>query len=125
MTEGSVVRALVVDDDADMRLLVSMSIDLSTRPVEVIALSDGPDAIRKWREERPDVIVMDLRMPLRSGLEIAEEILTEQPDQPIVLFSAYVHDDVRDTADRIGICDVLEKHQLRDLPEVLEDCARR
>src|SRR4051812_5086778 len=107
-----------------MRMLVAMSIDLSVRPVEVIAVSDGTDAIAKWRAERPDVIVMDIRMPTVSGLDLAGEILAESPSQAIVLFSAYVEDGVIDLAEGMGVCGVLEKHQLRDLPTVLEECVR-
>ena len=122
--DGELIRALVVDDDPDMRMLVAMSIDLSVRPVEVIAVSDGTDAIAKWRAEQPDVIVMDIRMPTVNGLDLAGEILAEEPSQAIVLFSAYVEDDVHDRAEDIGVCEVLEKHQLRDLPTVLEECVR-
>lgn len=122
--DGELIRALVVDDDPDMRMLVAMSIDLSVRPVEVIAVSDGTDAIAKWRAEQPDVIVMDIRMPTVSGLDLAGEILAESPSQAIVLFSAYVEDGVLDLAESIGVCEVLEKHRLRDLPTVLEGCVR-
>jgi CheY-like chemotaxis protein len=122
--DGELIRALVVDDDPDMRMLVAMSIDLSVRPVEVIAVSDGSDAIEKWRTAHPDVIVMDIRMPTGSGLDLAGAILAEEPSQAIVLFSAYVEDGVVDLAEGMGVCEVLEKHQLRDLPTVLEECVR-
>jgi CheY-like chemotaxis protein len=122
--DGGVIRALVVDDDADMRMLVAMSIDLSVRPVEVVAVSDGTDAIEKWSSEQPDVIVMDIRMPTGSGLDLAGAILAESPKQVIVLFSAYVEDGVIDLAEGMGVCEVLEKHRLRDLPTVLEECVR-
>jgi len=122
--DDELIRALVVDDDPDMRMLVAMSIDLSVRPVEVVAVSDGSDAIDKWRTEHPDVIVMDIRMPHVSGLDLAGEILAEEPSQAIVLFSAYVEAGVLDRAEGMGVCEVLEKHQLRDLPTVLEECVR-
>jgi len=120
---GELIRALVVDDDPDMRRLVAMSIDLSVRPVEVVAISDGSDAIAKWRAWQPDVIVMDIRMPV-SGLAIAQQILAEEPAQTIVLFTAYIEDGVIDLAERAGVCEVLEKDQLHDLPTVLEACVR-
>ena len=117
------VRTLVVDDDPDMRLLVSMAIELSPRAVEVVALSNGDDVVEKWRRERPDVIVMDVRMPVRDGVDIAEEILVEDPQQRIVLFSAFVQDHVRERAEAVGVCEVLEKYELRDLPDVIHRCA--
>lgn len=120
----STVRTLVVDDDADMRLLVSMSLELSTRPVEVVAVADGDRAMDAWRTHRPDVVVMDLRMPGVDGLELATQMLAEDPAQRIVLFSAYVQPGVVATAHRIGVCEVLEKEHLRDLPTVVEQCAQ-
>jgi hypothetical protein len=40
----------------------------------------------------------------------------------IVLFSAFVHEDVMRAAERIGVCEVLEKDRLHDLPAILESC---
>jgi CheY-like chemotaxis protein len=117
---------MVVDDDDDMRYLLRAYIDLSETTLEVTGMaSSGEEALRQWRQHAPDVIVLDVRMPTMSGLEAAQAILDEDPTQPIVLFSAYMHPTVLAVADDLGVRECVEKSQLRDLPEILERHARR
>lgn len=94
---------LVVDDELDMRMLVRVIIDLANRGWSIVGeAADGLQAIQTWRDLNgppvPDVIVLDNRMPELTGLEVAERILAERPDQRIVLYSAYLDDAVRDRA---------------------------
>lgn len=125
MSAGS-VRVLVVDDDDDMRYLLRAYIDLSETALEVTGMAgSGDEAIRMWRADAPDVIVLDIRMPTMSGLEAAQAILAEDPAQPIVLFSAYLHPTVLAVAEGLGVRACVEKNQLRELPEILERHARR
>lgn len=120
------VRALVVEDDDAMRNLVQTFIDLSDSAVEVVSVAaDGADAIAHWRADDPDVIVLDLRMAESSGLEVAKEILAEDPDQPIVLFSAHMHPAVVAEAARVGVRECIEKDRFRHLPAILERHGRR
>jgi len=67
----------------------------------------------------PDVIILDNRMPNRSGLEVAEDILTERPEQRIVLFSAFLDDQVRGQARELGIAACLTKEDVAQLPELI------
>ncbi len=83
---------------------------------------DGDAALRAWRAMHPDVIVMDNRMPGRTGLEVAEEILGDDEGQAIILFTAFVDADVLDHATRIGVCEVVGKDRFRELPEVIRQC---
>jgi DNA-binding NarL/FixJ family response regulator len=62
-------------------------------------------------------------MPDRTGLELAEEILAEQPGQPIVLFSAYLDAAVSAAAEEAGVCSLLDKDRFNDLPAVIRMCA--
>ena len=74
-----------------------------------------------WREHRPDIVVLDQRMPGITGLDVAEQILSEEPDQPIILFSAYLDDDLRQASSRLGIRACLDKRDVRRLPDVIWD----
>jgi DNA-binding NarL/FixJ family response regulator len=109
-----------------MRNLIRTFIDLSDAAVEVTAdASGGEDAIRQWRADHPDVIVLDVRMPDTSGLDVAQTILAEDPTQAIVLFSFNLDTDVVSIAEELGVRQCLEKDQLGQLPDILERCGRQ
>jgi CheY-like chemotaxis protein len=119
---------LVVDDDIDMRLLVRAVVDLANDGLTIVGeAADGIEAVDAWRAldgpPIPDVIVLDNRMPRRSGIEVAQQILSERPDQLIVLYSAYLDDRVRAQATDVGITSCLSKEELADLPELIR-CLR-
>ena len=81
------IRVLTVDDSAFMRKLISDF--LSEHPeIEVIGTArNGEDAIKKWRELRPDVLTLDVEMPKLNGLEVLKLIMKEQP-LPVVMLSS-------------------------------------
>jgi DNA-binding NarL/FixJ family response regulator len=58
-------------------------------------------------------------MPGLTGLEAAQRILAEDPNQSIILFSAFLNDDVRRTAEQIGVRACLSKEDIFDLPDIL------
>jgi DNA-binding NarL/FixJ family response regulator len=118
------VRTLIVDDDEDMRMLATSIIRIANAGLEVVGeAEDAESGLERWRELHPDVVVLDHRMPGRSGLDVAEEILSEEPAQPIILFSAYIDTSLTEAAKRTGICSILDKDRFNDLPEAVWTCA--
>jgi CheY-like chemotaxis protein len=116
----SEMRVLIVDDEEDMRALVRATIEVANEGLSVAGeAADGETAVATWRKERPQVVVLDQRMPGVSGLETAGRILEEHPGQAIVLFSSYLDPDVLAAARRLGIRVCLSKDNIRQLPEVL------
>lgn len=118
---------LVVDDDADMRFLARAVLEGSGIVVAAEA-SDGEEALAKLDEldppPVPTVVLLDNQMPGRSGLEIAEQILTDRPQQLIVLFSAYLDDSIIAAAQRLGVTSCVSKNDAMDLPTILRDVVR-
>jgi DNA-binding NarL/FixJ family response regulator len=113
-------RTFIVDDEDDMRLLLRATIEMANQGLVVSGeASDGQTAVAMWREIRPDVMILDHRMPGLTGLEAAETILAEDPQQKIVLFTAYLNDDAQRRAEAIGVRACLSKDDLFRLPEVL------
>jgi AmiR/NasT family two-component response regulator len=87
MTEGSSsIRILVAEDDENARsLLVDLLRDLGH---DVVAeVGTGEQAIVRAREARPDVVLLDVHMPGRSGIEAAETIANEVDEAAVVLFT--------------------------------------
>ena len=111
---------LVVDDEDDMRTLVTEIINQANEGLRVVSeAGSGSEAIARWRETNPNVIVLDQRMSDMTGLEAAEVMLAENPDQHIVMFSAYLDDDTIRRAYELGVRVCLHKQDLARIPETL------
>jgi DNA-binding NarL/FixJ family response regulator len=113
-------RALIVDDDDDMRFLLRVLIEAANEGLAVAGEArNGDEALDQWRAHQPDVIVLDNRMPGRTGLEVAAEILGEAPEQSIILFSAFLDDETLARADELGVRACLSKDHYDQLPAAL------
>jgi CheY-like chemotaxis protein len=120
-----VTTLLIVDDELDMRVLVRLVFEIANDGLTVIGeASDGVEALRVWRDldgpPEPDVVILDNRMPGLSGIEAAEQILRERPDQLIVLYSAFLDDTVRARAREVGIARCVSKNDLERLPDIVK-----
>jgi CheY-like chemotaxis protein len=126
----ALVTHLIADDEPDMRLLVRSVLELGGRGHTVVAEAcDGDEAVDRFLAldppPTPDVVVLDNRMPHRSGMESAREILRVRPDQIVILFSAHLTDDVRREAADVGISACVAKDRIADLPSVIDDLLHR
>ncbi len=104
------IRALVVDDSALMRKLVS-DILRSDPAIQVIDTArDGQEAVEKTIRLQPDVITMDVEMPNMNGIEAVKHIMTKQPT-PIVMLSAITTQGAEVTLDALhaGAVDFIPK----------------
>lgn len=111
---------LIVDDDPDARFLVRQTGEGYGGALSMIGeASSGEEAIDRWRALRPDIIVLDHRMPGLSGLEVAERILTEAPGQVIVLFTGHRDEVLVRRAAELGVRACLDKSDLRRLRSTL------
>jgi CheY-like chemotaxis protein len=82
-------KILIVDDDPDMRLAISSV--LKSRSYEVIEARDGEEALSKLKEEKPDLMVLDLLMPRMDGFAVVKELKNAQegyPNIPILIVSS-------------------------------------
>jgi DNA-binding NarL/FixJ family response regulator len=114
------LRALIVDDDVDMRFLVRMTIEIANHGLSVAGEAESGDgALAAVATDRPEVVVLDNRMPGMSGLETARRLLDDDPDQAIILFSAYLDADTVAEAQRLGVHACIDKTDVDQLPEAL------
>jgi DNA-binding response OmpR family regulator len=100
---------LVVDDDRRVRELLEIA--LTAHGFHVLTASDGEEALKRAASERPDLVVLDVRLPKRSGLEVCEALRRdhEDPAVPIILVSAAAETDARLQAFARGADDYLSK----------------
>lgn len=100
---------LIVDDSKVVRQLIRSYLESQLDHVACAEASDGKDAIEHARQVRPDVIVLDLSMPVMNGLDAAPVLHQIVPQTPIILFT--LHKDVvsEKHASDVGICAVVSK----------------
>lgn len=79
-------RILLAEDEPDMAM--GLRDNLQFEGYEVITASDGAEAIDKAKAERPDLIVLDVMMPKRSGLEVCKEVREAGFTVPILMLTA-------------------------------------
>ena len=89
------IGVLICDDDADVRLLLRMVIGRNTdmeggRGLEVVGEApDGNQAVSEAKRLQPDVVLLDLSMPHRTGLEALPEIKEVAPAAKVIVFSGF------------------------------------
>lgn len=102
-------RVLIVDDEAMVRAGLRLLIDSEAGFDVVGEAADGRQAIELTASTKPDVVLMDVRMPRLNGLAAAAELMA-QPDPPrVVMLTTFDEDDVVDAALRAGVVGFLLK----------------
>ena len=109
MTEPAAHRILVVDDEADITALVAYH--LAKAGYRVATAATGRDALRAAREERPDLVVLDLMLPGVSGFDVLAELrrLDETKDLGVILLTARKEEPDRIKGLTLGADDYLPK----------------
>jgi two-component system, NarL family, response regulator len=112
MRMTATIRILTADDHHLIRAGVASF--LATEPgLEVVAeAANGEEALEKYREVRPEVVLMDLSMPVMDGLEATRAILAEFPDARIVVLTTYAGDEDIHRALEAGAMGYLVKDML-------------
>ncbi len=89
-------KVLVVDDEKDLAQLLSFH--LVKAGYDVLIANDGEEGYQRYEQERPDLIVLDLKMPKLNGFEVCRKIRREKKDTqiPIIMLTA-----LQDDADRL------------------------
>lgn len=83
------LRTVVVDDDQSVRRLLSIVLPLDPKVKVVGEAEDGTTAVTLVEELRPDVVILDHRMPGQTGAAIVPTLKQIVPDADIIFFSAY------------------------------------
>jgi DNA-binding NarL/FixJ family response regulator len=116
------IRVLVVDDDSLVRTGLRILLDSEPGTTVVGEAADGREAVARARDLKPDVVLMDVRMPVFDGVNATREIVSWGPDRPRVLvLTTFDLDDVVDDAIDAGADGFLLK---RATPEQLLEAIR-
>lgn len=113
------MRILIADDHAIVRRGIKAI--LESIGYEVSEAADGREAIQRVKECDPEVLILDITMPIMSGLDAARVIRRERPELPIVLLSMHSLESQKLAAQSIGINGFVSKSRAaRDLVAAIE-----
>ena len=100
-------KVLVVDDEPEaVELLVEF---LSSKGYEVLTATSGEEALRRVKEDRPHLVLLDIRMPKMNGLEVLKRIREIDPEMGIIMVTAVNEEDVGRQALELGAFDYVVK----------------
>lgn len=108
-------RVLIADDSRDMRQLLCRVFEAEEGFELCSEAVDGADAVAKARQFQPDLIILDLSMPVMNGLAAARIIHREMPGVPIILYTLYAHAIQQAEAAAAGIRRVVPKTEIMAL----------
>lgn len=104
------VRVLVVDDDALVRAGLTMMLHDYEGIRVVAAVGDGTEVLAAVRHHRPDVVLMDIRMPRMDGLAATEQLRARRDPPEIIILTTFDTDEHIRRAMRLGASGFLLKH---------------
>jgi two-component system, NarL family, nitrate/nitrite response regulator NarL len=114
MSDKMNARILIADDQGSTRRVLTVLIE-SCLGLEVCGEAEnGRQAIEKARELRPDLIVLDLSMPIMDGLAAARAIAEATPGVPVLIYTLYVTPELASEAKKAGVRLVVDKAGTRE-----------
>jgi two-component system response regulator NreC len=96
------IRILIADDHPIIRRMVRSALEKHSRFEVCGEAFDGAEAIKEADRLRPDVVVMNVTMPVLNGIEAARVIRARMPDSAIVILSTHADERLIEEAKRIG-----------------------
>jgi two-component system, OmpR family, alkaline phosphatase synthesis response regulator PhoP len=101
VAKAGMTKVLVIDDEAPIRLLCR--VNLEAEKMDVIEAADGPSGVQKARDERPDVILLDVMMPGLDGWNVAQQLLEDTSTSGIPIIFLTARAEFRDRARGLDI----------------------
>ena len=123
-TTGTLTRTLIVDDSAAFRRCIQAFLE-SESEIEVVGeATSGMEAIVKARELKPDLVLMDMRMPGMDGISAARQLREEMPELKIIVMTSVDIQEYRDAAMANGASGFVVKESVVDtlLPTIRDVC---
>jgi DNA-binding NarL/FixJ family response regulator len=108
-------RVLIADDSEEMRQLLCRVFQAEEGFEMCSEAVDGSDAVAKARQVHPDLIILDLSMPVMNGIDAARVLHREMPDVPIILYTLYAQAIQPAEATAAGIRRVVPKTEVMSL----------
>jgi len=117
-------KILVVDDDAIIRKALGEIFEM--KGFEVFLAEDGEKGLQTFQKERPELIILDLVMPVMGGVECLEKIRVIDAKVPVIILTGYGTDDQLSRVQQLGVLEVVRKGiGFEDFRTLIEDLVER
>jgi DNA-binding NarL/FixJ family response regulator len=117
------IRILIADDNDLVRRALRLALQSRGR-WEVVEAKDGEDAVRKAKEVRPNLIILDLAMPVMDGIRAARSITMQMPEIPIIMHTLHWSPRVKAEALKSGVRRVVAKSDSATILGAVEELLR-
>ena len=114
MSAGERIRVMIVDDHSIVRVGLQQLLDQSGEFEVVGQAADGEEAVRVAADVSPDVVVMDVMMPKKDGVEACREIMESAPETRVLMLTASTEEDAVVEAVAAGATGYLQKETDRE-----------
>jgi len=98
--KGKDIKVLIVDDEMDFANTLAQR--LKMRNLKVGTAYDGEEALTRLKEDEPDVVVLDLRMPGMHGMEVLQEMRKGYPDIQVIVLTGHGTDKDKEETKKLG-----------------------
>ena len=105
------IRVLLAEDSFDVRHLLRLKVEADQRFMVIAEATNGLEAIQMTKEHLPDVVVLDLGMPVMDGLEALPQIRAAHPDVKVAVLSGFPAAKVKSQALSLGANMYIEKSE--------------
>jgi CheY-like chemotaxis protein len=80
-------KILLIDDEPSIQIVYRE--EFEDEGYEVLSALNGEEGLEKFKNEEPDIVILDIQMPGMNGIEVLRQMKKQRPDIPVILSSAY------------------------------------
>jgi CheY-like chemotaxis protein len=111
------MKILLVEDNPSVRRLIRRA--ASEIADEIVECEDGADSLAAYTAHRPDLVLMDVRMPRMDGLAATRILLARYPEARVIIVTDYNDEELRAAAREVGALAFALKHNLTELDAMI------
>jgi CheY-like chemotaxis protein len=114
------IKVLIVDDEPEIREILSIFL----KDYEIVEASNGAEAVEAYKKHKPNVVIMDIVMPIMDGITATKKIKEIDPNAKVIALTAFAHSKGKDMLNA-GAIELLEKPFTRaKIREIVEKYAK-